>query len=70
MKLDGEHEEMIRLIMRSQDHGDGWRSVSDLLRGHIEGTVLRRPELYETKDVDGKFMIRLSERGIIISEYI
>lgn len=57
---------MLQLLRRSPDRGDGWRSVSDLLWPHtIEHLP---PELIE-KDEERK-RVRLSERGKIIMDYI
>ena len=70
MKLGDQQETFMRLVARSPDQGDGWRSVSDMLRPMSENMAAQRPELYETKEVDGKFMIRLSERGIVLAEYL
>ena len=70
LRLEDEQEPFMRLLMRSPDQGDGWRAVSDMLRIPTERVVAQRPELYETKEVDGKFMVRLSERGIVLFEYL
>lgn len=71
MKISDTQRNFIQLLLRSSDIGDGWRKVSNMLRPITEETVQIHPELYETKEEeDGSFMIRLSERGAILGEYL
>lgn len=70
IKLEDLHINFIRLVMRSHDLGEGWRSVSKQLRNFAETTVAERPEIYETKVEEGTLMLRLSERGQILAYYI
>jgi hypothetical protein len=55
----------LRLLLRSKDLGDGWRQVSNI----IWPLVIDFPhiELLEIKDNN---MVRLSERGLIVVDYI
>lgn len=69
LKIPDEQIGFIRLVMRSKDRGDGWRSVSGALRNFAEGMVSRQPELYETKTDGDTFMLRLSERGGVLADY-
>lgn len=70
MKLSDKQVNFIRLLLRSEDKGEGWRFVSDGLWPFVTETVAEHPELYERKKVDEVGMIRLTERGLIVSEYI
>lgn len=70
LKLDDKQINFVRLILRSPDKGEGWRSVSDALRKFSEGVIAERAELYETKEENGALMLRLSERGAIVGEYL
>ena len=66
-KLTTQETELLRLIARSPDAGDGWRQASPA----IYTLWLRsfgRPELVELDDEN--LRIRLSERGSIILEYV
>ena len=60
---------MIKLLLRSEDQGDGWRNVSQVLRNTITKGMSAMPELYETREMAG-LQIRLSERGNILKDYI
>ena len=68
-KLDEKHKPFIRLILRSQDVGDGWRNVSNVLRKTVEAGISEFPELYETREMAG-LQVRLSERGNIVKDYL
>lgn len=69
LKIEDKQISFIRLILRSNDTGQGWRAVSNTLRKFTEGVISEQPELYETKQVDGLLMVRLSERGAILGDY-
>lgn len=60
----------IRLVDRSPDAGDGWRRVSGSLADFVRETAAEQPELYETQEEDGALMIRFSERGAILRDYV
>ena len=70
LKISDRQIDFIRLIVRSPDKGGGWRVVSNTLRKFSEDTVAEQPELYKTQEIDGQFMLRLSARGEILSEYL
>lgn len=70
LSLEDLHIDLIRLVMRSPDVGEGWRSVSTTLRKCVEETTAKRPEIYETKVENDTFMVRLSERGQVLADYV
>jgi hypothetical protein len=70
LSLEDLHIDFIRLVMRSPDVGEGWRSVSNALRKFAESTASKRPEIYETKTESGALMLRLSLRGKILADYV
>lgn len=55
-------KDVLKLIQRSPDRGDGWRSVSTTCWPLIEG--FRTPELIEV-DGDSK-RVRLTEDGVAV----
>jgi len=68
-KLSDDDINFIRLVQRSPDRGDGWRSVSALLWRMVEGFA--RQELIEReRNEDGTGRVRLNERGNIVAEYL
>lgn len=69
-KISDAQRDLIKLILRSQDIGQGWRIVSDALHNTVCSVSKDNPELYEISHTDNINMIRLSERGQIISEYL
>jgi len=70
LKIEDDQIDFIRLIMRSEDQGDGWRKISKMLRNFVSAMVERRQDLYETKEVDGVLQLRLSDRGSILADYV
>lgn len=59
----------IRLIQRSDDRGDGWRSVSSLLWKLVDG--FPHKELIEAeRHEDGTGRVRLSDKGNTVAEYL
>lgn len=70
MKLSDEQVNLIRLIKRSPDRGEGWRKISDNLAPYFSRVAATRSELYEIKTTDDAFFIRLSERGQIVGDYV
>lgn len=65
MKMGENDKGFLRLILRSPDKGDGWRSVSATLWPLV--SAFKHQELLETKDDN---MVRLSDRGLTIIDYI
>ena len=69
MTAKAEALSLIRLLNRSTGNGDGWWTISRTM----EDTVVRlsngAPELFEVRHRD-KMMIRLTERGRIVAEYV
>jgi len=65
-ELSRDEINFLRLVQRSEDIGDGWRQVSDILWQLVER--FDRPELID-KDADKK-RVRLSERGLIVAGYL
>lgn len=70
ISLEDLHIDFIRLVMRSPDVGEGWRTVSKTLRKWAEDTVAKRPEIYEIKADGNTLMLRLSERGKVLADYV
>lgn len=68
-KLPQQQKDFLRLVLRSPDVGDGWRSVSPILVPVTKKQVASNPELFETRDEDG-FLIRLTERARIVTDYL
>ena len=61
--------DFMKLIMRSPDVGDGWRTITKNLWACIE--LHSRPELVESvQDETGGGRLRLTERGRIVFEYL
>jgi hypothetical protein len=62
-----EHEiSFIRLVLRSDDVGDGWRNVSNILWRLVRD--FKPKELIEIDEPNSR--VRLSERGQIVAEYL
>ncbi len=70
LKIDNQQIDFMRLIQRSPDRGEGWRSVSGALRTVVTRTAEQHPDLYETEERDGGFFVRLSERGQVLADYV
>lgn len=70
LKIDDKQINFIRLILRSNDTGKGWRRVSKALTPTAVKQVSGNPELFETKEENGIFMIKLSERGEVLVAYL
>lgn len=69
-RLSPEQVRLLRLIERSPDAGEGWRSVSPVLWPHIHLANLPS-ELVETEDRhDGGGRIRLTEKGDAVMRYV
>lgn len=69
MKLSDQDINFIKLILRSPDAGDGWRRVSAQLWVLCER--FGRQELVEYATApEGGGKIRLSDRGIVLTDYI
>jgi hypothetical protein len=60
----------IHLLLRSPDTGGGWRTVSKALEKLATASVEDNPELFEVETTDGGMRIRLSERGLVVADYI
>lgn len=62
-------KDIIKLLLRSKDIGEGWRKVA---AGGMWDLVKTRsalaPELFELNESDLK--VRLSEKGLIVKDYI
>lgn len=59
-KITDKEMDFVRLLKRSPDRGDGWRSVSETLRPLA--TAATPSELFEMKEADG-LQIRLTSIG-------
>lgn len=66
-KLTDQQIAFIRLIERSDDLGDGWRSVSKAVWPLVQKTVLPG-ELLEI-DTENR-RVRLSDKGEVVSKYV
>lgn len=69
MKLNQEQTSFIRLVLRSDDIGDGWRRVSCHLESMVLLVIDDMYELFETRREKEQFYIRLSEKGKTVAEY-
>lgn len=59
----------LRLLQKSPDRGDGWKYVSLSVFHLVE--KFKYPELLEVdRHENGGGMVRLSERGKIVVEYV
>lgn len=69
MQLADKDRDVLKLIMRSPDRGEGWRSVSNACWPLVESFV--SDELLESKkNEDGTGMVRLSDRGSVLCDYL
>ena len=62
------HLNLIRLIKRSPDLGDGWRQYSEILWDVVARTVNDHKELFELDEENKR--IRLSPEGKIVERWI
>lgn len=69
-ELSQKQRNFLRLILRSPDAGDGWRAVSKILTPITKEMISENPELFESRDTDETFYIRLSERGGVLADYL
>lgn len=65
-KLTQQAKDTLKLIQRSPDIGQGWRTVSELLRPNMTTWLASAEELYE---FDGE-RIRLTRDGDLVMRYI
>lgn len=65
-KLTEREIDFLRLVMRSNDCGNGWKSVSTVVWPLV--LAFKRPELIDIHPTETA--IRLSERGKIVAEYL
>lgn len=69
MNLSYDDNATLKLIMRSPDKGDGWRSVSSACWPLIESFDSK--ELLEAKkNEDGSGIVKLSDRGAVLADYL
>lgn len=69
MQITNQENATLKLIMRSPDKGKGWRNVSSTCWPLVE--KFTKPELIETvKNEDGGGMVRLSDRGSVLADYL
>lgn len=66
--ISTEEQNHIKLILRSEDHGDGWRLVSQTLWKMVKGYSLKNPELFEIDEENRR--IRLTEAGNVVARYL
>jgi hypothetical protein len=67
-KLNDKELGFLRLILRSPDRGDGWRSVSSVVWPLVESFT--QPDLIEIEPSADGGRVRLSPRGAIVIDYI
>ncbi len=65
MEIKKNEKSFLKLLLRSPDEGDGWRKVSSMVWPLVESFGPK--ELIETKDSN---MVRLSERGLVLVDYM
>jgi len=70
MKLTDEQKDLVRLILRSKDDGEGWRRVSKMLWPHVKGKL--PADLVEEREAEiGAFTgVRLTARGQAVADYL
>ena len=70
MKLTDDDTGFIKLILRSSDRGDGWRTVCSLLWRLVD--KFPHKELIEAQEDmrDGGGIVRLSDKGKVVAEYL
>lgn len=66
-RLD-DHMELLRLIQRSDDIGEGWRNVPNALWNFIQTQATKLPELVELHSTEQK--IRLTDEGLIVYKWM
>lgn len=66
-KLNESDKEIMKLIQRSPDQGDGWRTVSSMLWKPVIVSFTQK-ELLEIDEENQR--VRLSPKGIIVADYI
>lgn len=66
MKLTDSQGTFIRLLQRSPDRGEGWRSVSQTLWKIVEG--FGAPDLLEVDAANRR--CRLTDKGLAVAEYL
>ena len=69
MALSKADDALLRLLLRSPDRGEGWRTVSKPLWRLVESFGAKELLEIESSDAGGG-RARLSERGLIIVDYI
>lgn len=69
MKIANEAKGLMQLIQRSPDIGDGWRNVSEPLAKSVLLWAEKSPELFEIQQEQG-LRVRLSERGLVLADYV
>jgi len=65
MKLTDRENEFLKLLLRSPDIGEGWRNVSQTVWPLVD--AFQHKDLIETKDGN---KVRLSERGLVLVDYV
>jgi hypothetical protein len=68
VKLTDNQAIFIKLLLKSPDRGDGWRSVSTVMWKHTKEKAAETPDLLELDD-DG-MRVRLTDKGQVIAEYL
>ncbi|MAN86396.1 MAG: hypothetical protein CL555_05900 [Algoriphagus sp.] len=64
-KATAEEIQFLRLVKRSPDQGDGWRSVSPML----ERLVARFTRFFEQERRDDRLFVRLTPEGETLATY-
>lgn len=67
-KISDRTRDLLQLVERSKDVGQGWRHVSDVLWPHVQNWAGEAPELFELR-LDEQF-IRLSPEGTTVLRYL
>jgi len=68
--ITDQQRSFIRLIMRSPDIGDEFRTVSTILTPLVTRIVAELPELYELRTTDEGCSIRLTTQGLTVAKYL
>ena len=67
-KLSNEQRDLLKLILRSKPQDDGWYSVSSQVWPVVSGGL--PDDLAETKPFEDGGLLRLTERGQAVADYL
>lgn len=68
-KLAPAADQLIKLLLRSPDVGDGWRTVSTTLQSLVLQVVEKEPDLFQIEQ-EPSFRVRLTPQGQTVGKYM